>query len=91
MLRAFIHTAALLRPGVDDNVSPKTQTVRKMSEKICLNVREACVALSIGRSTFYEMVRAGRISTIKLGKKTLIARDELVRFVADCSVGALRP
>jgi len=62
--------------------------VSEMGEKICFNVREACAALSIGRSTFYEMVRAGRLNPIKLGKKTLIAREELVRFVADCSTGA---
>ncbi|MEA0858482.1 excisionase family DNA-binding protein [Xanthomonas campestris pv. campestris] len=56
-----------------------------MSEKICLNVREACAALSIGRSTFYQLAGSGRLSLIKLGKKTLVARTELDRFVAACA------
>jgi excisionase family DNA binding protein len=53
-----------------------------MSEKIALSVREACNCLSIGRTTFYELLRAGQLHVVKVGAKTLVPRDELVRFIA---------
>lgn len=36
--------------------------------------------LSIGRSTFYELLSAGRIQAVKLGAKTLVPEAELQRF-----------
>ncbi|MEA9781778.1 MULTISPECIES: helix-turn-helix domain-containing protein [Xanthomonas] len=54
-----------------------------MQEKLCLSVKEACAALSVGKSTFYSLVSAGQIQIFKIGKKSLIARDELTRFVAE--------
>jgi excisionase family DNA binding protein len=35
----------------------------------------------MSRSTFYGLVRSGRISTVKVGSRTLVAADELERFV----------
>ncbi|MBV6851802.1 helix-turn-helix domain-containing protein [Xanthomonas euvesicatoria] len=54
-----------------------------MQEKICLSVKDACATLSVGKSTFYSLVSAGHIQIFKIGKKSLIARDELTRFVAE--------
>lgn len=55
-----------------------------MADKLLLTVNEACAALSCGRTFFYEMVRDGKIKTIKLAaRKTLVARDELRRFAAE--------
>lgn len=37
----------------------------------------------MSRSTFYGMIRAGQINTVKVGTRTLVAADELNRFVTN--------
>jgi excisionase family DNA binding protein len=44
--------------------------------KIALTVTEALYTMNIGRTRFYEEVKAGRIRIVKLGKKTLIPATE---------------
>lgn len=43
--------------------------------------------LGIGRSTLYELMASGEIQTVKIGSRTLIAHDELVRFVGALKAG----
>ncbi len=42
---------------------------------------EVCEELGIGRSTVYELIAEGVIRTVKIGRRTLVAHDELERFV----------
>lgn len=44
-------------------------------------VNDACRYLTIGRSAFYEEVRAGRLRLIKLGGATRVERAELDRWL----------
>ena len=44
-------------------------------------IDEACVRLSIGRSTFYSLRNDGNIKVKKLGSKTLVSSDEITRFI----------
>jgi excisionase family DNA binding protein len=50
-------------------------------EKLTCTVKEACAALSLGRSKFYELVGAGEIDTIKIGTRTLVKVASLLRVV----------
>ena len=45
-------------------------------------VAEAGDKLGIGRSTLYELIAAGTIRTVKIGRRTLIAHDELERYIS---------
>ena len=45
------------------------------------DVGSACQLLSISRSTFYLLVKEGRIVVSKLGSKTLISSYAIERFV----------
>ncbi|WP_331458740.1 helix-turn-helix domain-containing protein [Sphingopyxis sp. H050] len=38
--------------------------------------------LGIGKSTLYEMIAAGEIETIKIGRSTLVPTDSLRAFLA---------
>ena len=49
---------------------------------LSVRVREACRLTGIGRSKLYELIRAGEISTFKIGGMTLISTAELERFLA---------
>jgi len=54
-----------------------------MSELIFLTVDEAREVLRIGRSKFYVLVAEKKIRVTKLGGKSLVAKAELDRFIAE--------
>ena len=39
--------------------------------------------VGIGRTTFYQEVKAGRIKAKKMGRSTLIPKSELERFIEE--------
>lgn len=47
---------------------------------ILLRVEAAAVLLGIGRSTMYDLIKRGEITVVKIGRRTLIHRDEVERF-----------
>ena len=46
-------------------------------------IPQACARLGIGRTAFYELLKAGEIRAFKVGTRTLIAESELQRFIAE--------
>jgi len=52
-----------------------------MTERLLIPVREAAQVLGVGRDTAYQLVREGRLRAVHLGRRLLIARVELDRFV----------
>ena len=44
-------------------------------------VPDAALVLGIGRSTLYTLIAQGKIRAVKIGRRTLIAQDELERYV----------
>jgi len=51
------------------------------TEKRGLTVDEACHTGGFGRSRFYEAVAAGQLVVRKFGKRTIVLRDDLDRFL----------
>jgi excisionase family DNA binding protein len=43
----------------------------------------ACHRVGLGRTTMYELIKQGRIRTIKVGTRTLVPESELQRFIAE--------
>lgn len=60
-----------------------------------LNMREAAILLSLGRSSLYTLVATGQIRSVKIGRSRRIPADAIDEFVArllaqetsDASVG----
>jgi excisionase family DNA binding protein len=52
-----------------------------VSESIFLTVLQWVDLTSIGRDTTYELIREGRIRSVKVGRRILIPRSELAAFV----------
>ena len=50
-------------------------------DKLLYSINEAIQMLSVGRSVVYELIADGKIRVVKIGRRTLITRDELERFV----------
>jgi excisionase family DNA binding protein len=47
----------------------------------CLSIAEASRYLRISRALLYELIRNGRIKTVKIGTRTIIRGAELERFL----------
>lgn len=41
----------------------------------CLRVEEVAGLLNIGRSTAYDLIRSGRLRSVKIGRRRLVPRD----------------
>lgn len=48
---------------------------------LTLRVEELMPILNIGRNTAYELVRAGKLRSIRIGKQIRIPKEEVVRFL----------
>ena len=46
------------------------------------NLSSAMEMLGISRTRLFEEIKAGRISTVKIGRRTMIKQSELERFVS---------
>jgi excisionase family DNA binding protein len=52
------------------------------NQKLSLSVEEAAEATGIGRSKLYEAMRDGLLQARKFGRRTIILRDDLERFLS---------
>lgn len=48
---------------------------------ITLRVEELMAILHVGRNTAYELVRSGKIRSIKVGRQLRIPRDAVAEFI----------
>lgn len=54
-------------------------------EKLLVSIPDAATALSVGRTTVYELMRSGQLETRKMGRRRLITADSLRRLVNEQS------
>lgn len=52
-------------------------TVNNENPKIAYSIREACAASSLGRSTLYNHIAAGRLRVVRVGGRTIIPAEAL--------------
>lgn len=50
---------------------------------LTVTVKVALVMIGIGRTRFYELVAAGQITTVKIGRRRLVHVDSLQRLAAE--------
>ena len=50
---------------------------------LLLTVEEAARLLRIGRTTTYELVMRGRLQSVKVGRRRLVVREGLNRYVTE--------
>ncbi|WP_241831447.1 helix-turn-helix domain-containing protein [Parafrankia soli] len=51
-------------------------------ERLLLSTPDAAARLNIGRSTLYDLIRAGSLATVRVGRRRLVPVDDLARYVA---------
>ena len=60
-----------------------------MPEVILHTIPQAMTVTSLGRSSIYEAIAAGKIAAVKAGKRTLIPAESLRAFVANLPAAAI--
>ena len=65
-----IHSCGLSRHESGGGVKP-----------LAVTVRQACEAIGLGRSALYELIKAGRVKTIKIGRRRLLIYASLEALV----------
>ncbi len=58
------------------------QSAQLEPQKIGYSIREACQASSLGRTTLYNHIAAGRLRATRIGGRTIIPADALYALVA---------
>lgn len=64
--------------GANDNHAPK----RFVCDPLAYGVPEAAYAFSISESLVWIWIREGKLKTFKVGARTLITREEMLRRLA---------
>jgi excisionase family DNA binding protein len=59
-----------------------------MTAKLLLTVEEAAEVLSLGRTKVYELIAAGEIPTVKIGRARRVSAKALTVFVGRLDAGA---
>ncbi len=57
-------------------------------QKLVYSVEEAAEQLSIGRTLAYQLISEGRLLSIKIGHRRLVARADLDAFIVSCRESA---
>lgn len=58
------------------------QSVDQSPPKLAYSIREACEASSLGRTTLWSHISAGRLRARRIGGRTIIPADALHSFIA---------
>lgn len=57
-----------------------------MPDQKTFSIVETTRILGIGRSTLYAIIKEGRLPVRKLGKRTLVRKEDLDRFIEELPV-----
>jgi excisionase family DNA binding protein len=57
--------------------SHEVQRQLELQRRITLTIADACELLSLGRTTFYKLIKDHKIPAIKCGRRTLIRRTDI--------------
>jgi excisionase family DNA binding protein len=57
------------------------------SDALAYSVNDTARQTGLSRSTIYELFEAGKLAYLKIGKRRLVERDEIKRFLAAHRVG----
>lgn len=66
-------------PPANDNPSPR----RPLPDPLAYGVKDAAYAMSVSEGTVWTWIREGKVSAVRLGGRTVIAREELLRLLTD--------
>lgn len=57
------------------------------SEKLAYGIKEAAIALGMGRTTIWRAIKDEKLPAVKVGNRTLITREALQAWLGVCAKG----
>jgi len=66
-----------MRLAIDTEELP----LSRIGNPVLVTVEEAAELLRIGRTTAYELVMSGKLQSVKVGRRRLVVRDGVGRYV----------
>lgn len=85
LLDALVFAAGGLGPGVAPGARTAAGAVAPVESRLVYTVEEAATLLGISRSFAYEAVQNGQIPSMRIGRRILVPKAALERFLADGS------
>jgi excisionase family DNA binding protein len=70
-------------------LSPKINTEHQ-EESLLLNISDGARLLRVSRSRVYELVNSRQIPSVRLGKRMLIPRAQLARFIEETAKDSMK-
>ena len=52
-----------------------------LADRLAFGVEEAAIVMCVGKSTIWRWIQEKRVRSVKLGGRTLIPREELLRLL----------
>lgn len=62
--------------------------MKEKPERLAYRINEACASIGVGRSSLYNMIRDGRVKSVKIAGRTLILRSEIERLLSEVASDA---
>jgi excisionase family DNA binding protein len=59
-----------------------------MAERLAFSVEETAETLGVSRDVLYDELRAGKLGSIKVGRRRLITRNQLEAYLASLETAA---
>lgn len=75
-----IHSASA--PKLDGGIGMDTLK-QDYTERLGLNVEESARAIGVHRNTLAKLIREGRLRPVRVGRRLIIARAQLEKFLAE--------
>lgn len=57
------------------------QSTDSNPQKLAYSIKEACAASSLGRTTIYDHIAAGRLRVTRIGGRTIIPAEALLALI----------
>ena len=60
---------------------PKSISIETQASRIAFSLADAASAIGIGRSTLHELIATGKLPVRKLGRRSLVLREDLEAYL----------
>jgi excisionase family DNA binding protein len=60
---------------------PKSITIETHANRLAFSLADAASAIGVGKSTLHELIATGKLPVRKLGRRSLVLREDLEAYV----------
>jgi excisionase family DNA binding protein len=65
---------------------PKSTSIETQANRLAFSLADAASAISVGKSTLHQLIATGKLPVRKLGRRSLVLREDLEGYLQDLPV-----